>query len=52
VRNPEGVSKGIRAIWVDGTVFFRNVLPCFRDNRLHNIEVLMGRDLFLTEEDR
>ena len=52
VRNPKGVSKGIRAIWVDGKVFFGNVLPFFRDNRLHNIEVLMGRDLFVTEEDR
>jgi len=28
------------------------VVPFFRDNRLHSIEVLMGRDLFVTEEDR
>jgi len=52
VRNPEGVSKGIRAIWVDGKELSGNVLPLFRDYRPHNIEVLMGRDLFVTEEDR
>ena len=27
-----------------------NVLPLFRDYRPHNIEVLMGRDLFVTEK--
>lgn len=43
VRNPEGISKGIRSISADGREIDGNKLPLFEDGRLHHIEVLMGK---------
>lgn len=42
VTNPDGVSKGIKSISVDGESIEGNVVPLFSDDKIHNIEVVMG----------
>jgi cellobiose phosphorylase len=42
VKNPDGISKGIKSIVVDGEKIGGNILPDFRDKKSHKIEVLMG----------
>jgi cellobiose phosphorylase len=39
--NPTGVSKGIKAIRVDGKPFESNLLPAFSDGKTHKITVTM-----------
>jgi cellobiose phosphorylase len=40
--NPNGVSKGIKAIQVDGWPFETNLLPAFSDGKTHKISITMG----------
>lgn len=49
VRNPEGISAGIREVLLDGSAFNGNVLPVFGDGKLHSIEVLMGKNSHISE---
>ena len=41
VNNPDGVSKGIRKMTVDGKAVLENTLPLF-DGGVHTVEVVMG----------
>jgi cellobiose phosphorylase len=40
--NPNGVSKGIESIHVDGKPFKTNLLPAFSDGKTHKISITMG----------
>ena len=42
VKNPDHVSKGIRAVWVDGQELIGNTIPIYDDNQIHEVEVIMG----------
>ena len=42
IDNPDGVSKGIKEISVDGKTFQDNLIPVFGDGKKHEIHVLMG----------
>lgn len=42
VKNPDGVSKGVRRITADGKPVDGAVVPAFGDGGLHEVEVLMG----------
>ncbi len=42
VSNPDGISKGIKKITVDGVRINGNILPVFKSNTLHEVEVIMG----------
>lgn len=42
VQNPHRVSRGIRAVTVDGQPWDRALLPVFQDGRTHDIKVIMG----------
>jgi cellobiose phosphorylase len=40
--NPNGVSKGIESIHVDGRPFETNLLPAYSDGKTHKISITMG----------
>lgn len=42
VKNPEGVSKGILKMIVDGAEISGNKVPIFEDGSVHTVEVFMG----------
>jgi len=42
ISNPEGVSKGVRSILVNGENLAGTVLPVFVDGGFHKVEVVMG----------
>ena len=42
VANPNGVSKGIDSIAVDGQPLNDNLLPVFGDGQAHKVQVVMG----------
>jgi len=42
VRNPDGVSRGVRSVTVDGKPLEGNVLPIFGDGKVHKVAVIMG----------
>ena len=42
VQNPDGVSKGVRAVTVDGEPLEGNVLPIFSDGAEHTVNVVLG----------
>ena len=42
VRNPNGVSKGVKEIIVDGRSQILNVIPLFEDGEEHKVKVIMG----------
>ncbi|MHB1394185.1 MAG: GH36-type glycosyl hydrolase domain-containing protein [Clostridia bacterium] len=52
VKNPEGISKGIKAVSVDGKGQEGNIIPCYEDGKLHHIEVMMGKNSYVQEEGR
>jgi cellobiose phosphorylase len=41
IHNPNGKSRGIREMTIDGNRILGNVLPIFNDNNTHNVEVLL-----------
>lgn len=42
VKNPENISKGVKAVIIDGVKSKESKLPVFNDNKVHSIEVIMG----------
>jgi hypothetical protein len=42
VLNPDGKSKGIKEIRVDGKLQASNIIPVFGDSKVHPVEVIMG----------
>ncbi len=43
VTNPKGVNKGVRSLLVDGTRVEGNVIPVFKDRKVHKVKVEMGK---------
>jgi cellobiose phosphorylase len=42
VRNPNGVSKGVKELIVDGKLQTSNVIPLFEDGEEHQVKVILG----------
>jgi len=42
VVNPKGVNKGVKSLEVDGMKTEGNVVPVFRDEKVHKVEAVMG----------
>ncbi len=42
VKNPNGVSKGVKEVIVDGQSQTSNVIPLFEDGEEHQVKVIMG----------
>lgn len=42
VKNPDGVSKGVVMLLVDGELIKGNVIPILENNKVHQVEVVMG----------
>lgn len=42
LKNPKGVSKGIKSLTVDGLKLEGNVVPAFSDKKVHKVEAVMG----------
>lgn len=42
VKNPNGVSKGVKEIIVDGRSQTSNIIPLFEDGEEHQVKVIMG----------
>lgn len=42
VRNPNGVSKGVKELIVDGKLQASNVIPLFEDGEEHQVKVILG----------
>ncbi|MBL8092908.1 MAG: glycosyl transferase family 36, partial [Anaerolineales bacterium] len=43
VKNPDGVSRGVRSLTVDGRALSGQLIPIFADGQTHRVEVLLGR---------
>jgi cellobiose phosphorylase len=43
IENPQGVSKGVREIVVDGRAIQDNLIPVFGDGGVHKVRVIMGK---------
>jgi cellobiose phosphorylase len=42
VQNPRGVNKGVRELKVDQKRYIGNLIPVFKDGKIHKIKVVMG----------
>ncbi|MCB9009764.1 MAG: glycosyl transferase family 36 [Ardenticatenaceae bacterium] len=42
VKNPDGVSQGVRSVIVDGDPIEGQLIPAFNDGQAHLVEVIMG----------
>jgi cellobiose phosphorylase len=42
VLNPEGISKGVKEIWVDGKSHPSNIIPVYGDGKEHLVNVVLG----------
>lgn len=42
VKNPKGVSEGVKEILVDGKLHASKVLPVFGDGKTHKVQVILG----------
>ncbi|MGV8907260.1 MAG: GH36-type glycosyl hydrolase domain-containing protein, partial [Acetobacterium sp.] len=42
VKNPEGISKGVKSIALDGVITMTNVINLSNDGKNHEVEVVMG----------
>lgn len=42
IKNPQGVSKGVVKVTVDGVRINGNILPVFENGTAHEVEVIMG----------
>ena len=49
VKNPDGVSKGVRNMVVDGDETSGNVIPLLGDHGVHDVEVILGKEGGLSE---
>ncbi len=43
VRNPEGVCKGVREMYLDGQLVAGNVIPLVNDGAMHEAKVILGQ---------
>ncbi len=43
VKNPDGVSKSVKKLIVDGDETAGNVIPVLGDHGVHEVEVILGR---------
>jgi cyclic beta-1,2-glucan synthetase len=43
VSNPNGVSKGVKQLIVNGKVINDNVFNLINDGKVHKVEVIMGK---------
>ena len=44
ISNPEGICKGVKSVMVDGEPFEGELLPVFEDGKVHEVDVVMGKD--------
>jgi cellobiose phosphorylase len=42
VKNPQGVSKGVKSVMIDEQEIVGNTLPIFGDGKEHRVEIIMG----------
>lgn len=42
IQNPEGISKGVKSVMVDGKLQTSDLIPLFSDNALHKVKVILG----------
>lgn len=42
VKNPNGISKGVKSISVDGVKISGNLIPVFEKGTVHDVEVILG----------
>jgi cellobiose phosphorylase len=42
VENPDGKSKGVKKVTVDGSAYKSNLIPVFGDGKEHKVKVIMG----------
>ena len=42
VANPEGKSKGVKEVTVDGTAYKSNLIPVFGDRKEHKVKIILG----------
>ncbi len=42
VRNPDHISKGVKSVIVDGKENSGSIIPDFKDNKIHKIEIILG----------
>ncbi len=42
IQNPDGVSKGVKKLWVDGKKQISNLIPVSKDGEIHNVLVVLG----------
>ena len=42
IQNPNGVSKGVKQLWVDGKEQISNLIPVSKEGEIHNVRVVMG----------
>jgi cellobiose phosphorylase len=42
VENPKGVNKGVRELKVDGKKIIGNLIPVFKDGKIHKVKIVMG----------
>ncbi len=42
IKNPKNISKGIEEIIIDNITVENNLIPAFKDNKKHNVIVIMG----------
>ncbi len=42
VKNPTGVSKGVKSVTIDGSAFEGNLIPAFNDGQAHVVEIILG----------
>ena len=42
VKNPKGVTSGVKEVRVDGKAQSSNLLPAFRDGKIHKVEIALG----------
>jgi cellobiose phosphorylase len=52
VRNPKGISKGVKQVTVDGIEVANRIVPLFGDGKVHYIEIEMGKDYCVSEGER
>jgi cellobiose phosphorylase len=42
IQNPDGKSKGVKFLEVDGTMQTSNLIPLFEEGKVHNVKVVLG----------
>jgi cellobiose phosphorylase len=42
VLNPDGFSRGVKEVTIDGLPYKSNLIPVFGDGRIHNVKIVLG----------